>query len=337
MVSFPLTLTVPAIVLIMFPVGGPSFVRDILDSTLVESLIETLCSTKSLQNGIAILRSLNVVANNLPASGPSWWREDTRLADQLYQAPFISWAGQILSHTPVSLLLERVCSNALQLISKTCRSDKDRHNLSTDDVLTALSNRLASFIVADGYAWGLSDTSQLPAIASPIAKMSHTLRLVALLSDNCPSRATKILSSPAIAVVLPKWSAKNVGSESNKAQWREQPTGSWQARTTTPLEALLPRVPPSPASVTAEHANFPPLGTIGPLLKRRSSQPPAKIAKPGSLFWREPEQDESHIIAWLVHVAHVKAEKCRLAATQYLVTLFRLGMVSPPVSCCTYL
>ena len=312
--------------------GGPNFVRDILDSTIVDSLVETLCSTKSLQIGFVILKSLNLVADNLPTCGPSWWREDTRLADQLYQAPFISWAGQILSHPPVSFPLERVCSNVLQLISKTCHSDKNRRNLSTDNVLTALSTRLASFIVADGYAWGPSDGGQLPASASPAANLSHTLRLVALLSENCPSRANQILFSPEIAAVLPKWPANSPGIESTRVLWRGQPAGSWQARTTTPIEALLPRVPPSPASVTAEHANFPPLGTIGPLLKRRSSQPPAKLAKPGSLFSREPDQDESPIIAWLVQVARVKAEECRLAATRYLVALFRLGMVSPPIA-----
>ena len=198
----------------------------------------------------------------------------------------------------------------------------------------ALSTRLASFIVADGYVFpnlNLLDQSSLPPPAPPYAQLFQTLQILAMLIDQCHGRAKQILVSHAIVTIMPKWQGDFRIMDPRRPLWgaHHTPISLPRSKFGSLVDTLLPRIPQGVASLAGEQANFPPLGSVVAAPKRRSSsQPLPNLNKPAKLFTtEEPEEDESPLIGWLVHIVRMKDDPLRLMAAGFLICLLRLGFV----------
>lgn len=314
---------------------GPEFVLSILQSGIISTLLNILCSSNCCPwSSVSILRCLNAIADSLPPSGPSGWREDKHLADLLYRPSFISCFTQLITQAFRSPSSENACSLALLLVSKTCTDDKEKIALAIPELLTALAVRLASFIVADGYVFPNTDVTEIgliPSPAPPYAHLSLTLQIITLLTEQSKSRGHQILMCPAILATMPKWQNDFSVADPRRPAWTAFHSLSTPSRIKcdNPLDALLPAVPQTLASLSAEQTNFPPLGAVVPGPKRRTSmlRSDAK-SNPGNLFPTEkPEDDETPLVGWLLQVVRTKDKPCRLMAARYLVTLLQLGFV----------
>lgn len=237
-------------------------------------------------------------------------------------------------------MLQQICDASLALICKTCNEEKQKSLLVRAGVLTALTDRLACFIVTEGHVIPSVDSQGLghphrEAIPQPAPKNAHLtpiLETIGLLIDNSKANAMMVLTNPAIATVLPPAS-----DGFSPADLRKNPWGATyfsgaavpRSRVQTPLDALLPLVPDfDEPGVTS---NFPPLSSTTSVPKRRSSSIRPASEAPTFLMADDvvEDQERSLLVPWLLLVVRTYRGRRRLLASLLLVAFFKHNLVTP--------
>jgi armadillo repeat-containing protein 8 len=320
--------------------GGPSFVQPMLHSSIIPNLLTSLSSTNCHPKVVvSTLKCLNSLADRLPASAPTQWLQDKQLANLLYSPQYIGSLERILAQSPSSGLSQRACSLAIALICKTCTDERQKRALADAEVLTALSTRFASILVAEGFVLPSVDSigqdsstfRPLPPPAPASARLAPLLQAIALFIEQSKTRASQFLSSPIIAAVLPKLQNETSQSDMRRIPWGSHFSAATVSRTQNQgaIDSLLPTIPQNPATLSPEHFNFPPLGSVIAAPKRRPSLlPTTSESRGGQLSLMEkPEEEESPVISLLVYLVYARSGMCRLMAAKVLIFLFNLGFV----------
>ena len=291
-----------------------------------------------LSLALAVLQTLHTIADNLPPASSSDWLQDQQLPNSLYSREHIAFLARIIERASPHDSVQRLISLAISLICKTCTEEKQKQALADAGVLTALSTRLATFVVLQGFVLpGAENQNQdsglptrLPPSAPPNARLAPTLQAIAMLVENSKPRAEMILSSPAIVKVFPKTKSEISPIDVKKTPWATSThlAGGVVTRNSTAnaIDSLLPSVPSTSTKLSIEQLNFPPLGSGRPVSKKRHSfhSPsfPIEMDLQNSLL----EEDESPVVAWLIYLVRAETGWCRLMAAKLLVALFALRL-----------
>ncbi|ETN44264.1 uncharacterized protein HMPREF1541_10815 [Cyphellophora europaea CBS 101466] len=311
---------------------GPAYVSPILKSALPTILLQQLSKDAPPRHQLAILRCLNTIADGLPSKEFGQWPEDTTLADLLYIKPYTQCLVSGISNASHSLISQQICDSTISLLCKTCKTEAQKRTLVDLEILRILAQRLASFVVSDGLVvpspealdFPSSIAFGLPDPAPPNAHLSPTLEAIALLIENSKERAEGLLSEPALNTVLPQsreeFSAADVRTYGNTNLPRPRHRA---------LDALLPQVPAKERVGSASNLNFPPLGSGGPLQRRRSSFHPVPPQLSNINFAPDSQDDkeEKALVPYLLLIARESRGRRRLLACKVLIILHVLKLV----------
>ena len=287
---------------------------------------------------IAILKTLNTIADRLPPQYPNDWPVDRQLAATLYAKEHIGALASIVGQSSASLTVQHAISLTSRLISKTCSEEASKVALVDAGILDALAIRLASFIVsqgfvlpgAEGYIHEPGSLGTLPPSAPPKAQLSPIIQCISMIIDQSTSRTQHLLASPAIITVFPKLRPEFASVDIKRPAWSTTSTpylsGSAvpQYAAINPIDRLLPVIPGSPQS----HANlsFPPLAP-SKFYSRNSSFMSLDFDENMSSA-EGNEDDESTLVPWLIYLIRTdRSVVVRLRASKLLINLFRLGFV----------
>lgn len=200
-------------------------------------------------------------------------------------------------------------------------------------MLDALSVKLASFVVAQGFVLPGAQhhlqepgaLGELPPPAPATARLAPILRAITVIIEQSKWRAEHFLSSPGLVTVFPKQVPGFDSVDIKRGPWGSTYlSGSAVPRQTgaNPVDHLLPSVPLSHEKSSPNSANFPPLGTSGSQRRQSHSYPtPFSLVETPS-----PEEDENSIIPWLMCILRSETGTTRLMAARLVTVLFRLGL-----------
>lgn len=310
--------------------GGPAYTSPILAGDLVPSLLAVLSSATRPQSlAVAILQTLNAIADKIPSGHGIFDAQGKHLSSLLFSKDRVSWLGRILDQTSGAPNVQLSIDLAADLIAKLCAEEQHKVALAEVGVLDILAIRLASFVVAQGFVLPGAETylntpgalGSMPPPAPDNASLTSVLRAIAVLVEHSKTRAEHFVTSPGIVTVFPKRIPQFRSGDTRKSPWAVSSftghPGSRQ-RPSNPIDSLLPSipVPPSQGSV-----NFPPLGS-------GSSQSKHGIFNESLPFFGAPAavEDESALVSWLFHVARTEVGLTRVIAARLITTLFRLGL-----------
>ncbi|KIW99442.1 uncharacterized protein Z518_11181 [Rhinocladiella mackenziei CBS 650.93] len=335
-----LTFTQVAQVLCVIAHEGPPFVQPLLETDVLQRLISFLLLPLSSKATLAILKCLNAVADNLPPSVVGHWPQNNKLADLLYSEKYIRCFGNIIGSANDTMASQQACDAILALLCKTVSLEPQKRALVDGGVLTLLSARLASFVVAEGLVPpgpdalnGESDVlARIPEPAPSFAHLSPVLESLCVLTEHSKFRTRMFLANPTIKTVLPDLRDDFSPSDIRRAPWGASYFSGAavpRSRLQGPFDPLLPSTPVSEKSISATQSGFPPLSSVTAMPKRRASFFPTTNETPHLAVGRETVDDieESAVISWLLYVVRESRGKRRLLAAKLLVNLYRLNFV----------
>lgn len=314
--------------------GGPTFLAPIFASEVLPILLAILSSPDCPQTfSLPILRLLNTIADRLPLQSQEQWPRDTRLADLIFSNTHVGALRRVIAQDYGKLKNQACIELAAALIGKLCTEEVHKTTLAECGVLDALSVKLASFIVAQGFVlpgaqYHLQDPGalgELPAPAPASARMAPILRAITIIIEQSKWRVEHFLSSPGLVTVFPKQVPGFAAVDVKRGPWGSTYlSGSAVPRQSigNPVDHLLPSVPLSHERSSPNSANFPPLGAHGPQRRQSHSYPtPFSLAETPA-----PEEDENSIIPWLICILRSETGTSRLMAARLVTVLFRLGL-----------
>lgn len=258
--------------------------------------------------------------------------KDTRLADLLFQKEYVGCLARILEQDYGAHHVQASIELTASLVGKLCTEEAHKALLADCGVLDALSAKVASFVVAQGFVLPGAEEhvgvpgalGALPPAAPPTAKLAPILRAVTVIIEHSKWRAEHFLSSPGVITVFPKQLPDFAPNDIKRGPWGSTYlSGSAVPRHAgaSPVEYLLPSVPSPQSKNSASAINFPPLGQS---THRRRSQ---SFPTPFSLFDTSGlDEEENTIIPWLLYVLRAENGIVRLMAARLVTVLFRLGL-----------
>jgi hypothetical protein len=279
------------------------------------------------------LRLLNTIADRLPLQSQEQWPRDTRLADLVFSNENVGALRRIIAQDYDKLKNQACIELAAALIGKLCSEEVHKTTLAECGVLDALSVKLASFVVAQGFVlpgaqYHLQEPGalgELPAPAPASARLAPILRAITTIIEQSKWRAEHFLSSPGLVTVFPKQVPGFAAVDVKRGPWGSTYlSGSAVPRHpgANPVDHLLPSVPLTHEKSSPNSTNFPPLGNSGSQRRQSHSYPtPFSLAETPS-----PEDDENSIIPWLMCILRSETGIARLMAARLVTVLFRLGL-----------
>ncbi|MCJ1405232.1 hypothetical protein MMC11_008459 [Xylographa trunciseda] len=311
--------------------GGPAYIQPLSAGSVFPPLLSTLCPTESSpQLVLAALRSLNSVADSICLSCSTADPSDASLLNELYTDHHLTSLSHILEQSSVALITQQQICLAAALITKTCKEESQRKRLASSGVLDALATRLASFIVATRGPTSPSDapddlgTAEI-SVATTRSRLSSILQAIGTIISNSKLRTTRFACASAFATVFPR-------SEADPYSWRAPHSRlSKRHPSNNSLDNLLPSLSSSQfRDGLSQTSNFPPLGAHGGWgSKQRPSRgfSSALEITPTEVF-SGSEDDETPLIAWLIHVVRAESDVTRLMAAWVLTLLYRAGLAN---------
>lgn len=282
---------------------------------------------------LAALRLLQSIA---VASNPQL---QAALSDAVFANDKLELFLDILSQPVPTSETEAQVSLVAGLIHNLCREDRHQNAMVNSGILDALATRLASFAVAAGYVLpnaellakssGLSDYMPQPARSDH--GLGSVLGAIAAITTDSPFRACKLLFSPSILVVFPNTSYDSNTYSKIPSEIPELP-GLRPTRQSDddPMDFLLPYIPFYTRGVPA--AVLPPLNASASkenTLKGRSMSRFNINSSPwnfqGDNTETEPEEAESPLIPWLIHLVRSRSGIEAVRAAAVLTSLFKAG------------
>lgn len=310
---------------------GSQFIQPILETNILQQLVSCLQLSLSFKSALAIAKCLVAIAHHFP----------TKLAEILYTKPHIQCFNLILERARDNVASQQACDSILTLLCKTLASETHKRALVDSGLLTTLSTRLASFVAADGLVppnfHTIEDDSLIhegvPEPAPSSAHLSPVLESLSLLIERSKARANIFLTNPVIKTVFPDLNDDFSPSDLRRAPWGTSYfSGAAIPRSpvNTPFDSLLPFVPLPEKTSSIGQAGFPPLGSVQPMPKRRTSFLPTSATEMPQLGLGRrvtDEEEESSVISWLLYSIRESRGKRRLLAAKLLVNLYHLGFV----------
>jgi len=263
----------------------------------------------------------------------------TQLADLLYAKNHIQCFTTIVQASHTELASQQACDAILTLLCKTLALEQHKRAVVDSGLLAALCARLACFVVAQGLVppvvRPLQDDLRLPRSlpepAPSFAHLSPVLESLSILIQGSKSRAKLLLSDPTLNIVLPDLKDDFSPSDLRRGPWGTSyfsGTAVPRARIARPFDSLLPSVPVSNQN---NQAGFPPLSSVQPMPKRRTSFIPASAPDIPQLPLGQPvvdEEEEPSLIPWLLYIMRESRGKRRLLAAKLLVNFYSLNLVN---------
>ena len=318
---------------------GPAFVSPILHSKAHSVFLSRLSDLPSIRESLALLRCLNAIADGLPPREPGQWLQDAHFADLLYMSSNTAWIISNVRDASSPLASQQVCDKTIALLCKTCSTTYHKRLLVDSGFLSALAERMASFVVAGGLVspslelldFPSTVASSLPASAPTSAHLSPTLEAIILLIEGSKERAEAFINDSAITCVLPKPRSDFSPATMRQSTWASNamPSAISRLGSFAALDGLLPHVPPKEKCSSPSNLNFPPLGSGGFIPRRRTSFQPTMAPIPNTAFSSECSDSRycSTLIPYLILLAREPRARRRLLASKLLVHLHDLELV----------
>ncbi|KAJ5899799.1 hypothetical protein N7495_004543 [Penicillium taxi] len=313
--------------------GGPCFLAPIFASNVLSHLLDILSSPDCPPFFcISILRLLNTIADRLPLQSQDQLLRDTRLADLVFAPETnISALRRIIAQDYASPHGLAAIELTAALIGKLCAEEIHKNALAEYGVLDALAIKIASFVVAQGFALpgaekhveDLGALGKLPPPAPVSARLAPILRAVTVIIEHSKWRADHFLSSPGIVTVFPKQKPGFAPADIKRCPWGATYfSGSAVPHHpgANPVDSLLPSVPKARPKSSVSSINFPPLEGSGQ--QRHHSHAYSMAYTETS----SPEDQENSIVPWLLCILRSKVGMVRLMAARLVTVLSRLGL-----------
>ncbi|KAG5925941.1 hypothetical protein E4U42_003794 [Claviceps africana] len=320
-----------------FANGGPAFLSPLHAARVVPAILTNVSPyTSPPQIVVASLRALVDISTATALTPPTSPFTVQALADQIFTTSTIESMNASLSMTlslsPYQLQVRLVSL----LICRLCRDERHRNALVTAGVLDSLAVQLAKFAVADGLVVpgakdlaardGLSQLIPEPATTS--SKIGPLLEALSCVIGDSKYRANRLVYSPVFLAIFPSIRlepSKNANGPCSHAL--------------TAMELILPSLP-TPILKTQSAAQ----STFSASDRAADSRTPSRttlwnrssasgVVRDSSRFHTaahstetSPEDIESPLIPWLIHLVRSLDDYDRLMAAAVLAALFRAGL-----------
>ena len=279
---------------------------------------------------LAALRALNSAADASLLEQPHADSDDDSFLHLLYSDHHLASLVSILGQTSSALITQQQVSLAAALITKTCREESQRTLLAQSGILEALSNKLASFVVATGYSINaLNGLDPLPgcsiAPATNKSRLAPILQAIGTIISKSKQRTKQFVSSAAFSEIFQRVD----DSRDTSTPSRSIPLNGFHGYQHG-ANGHLPSLSSSPHRDAPMHTlGFPPLGVLG--TSRGNDRSSRGFGTPLESIPVEnsygKDGNELPLFVWLVHVVRAETAVTRLMASWVLTILYRMGLV----------
>ena len=285
--------------------GGPAYIAPLQAGQIFPALLSILTPTESSSSLVlAALRALNTIADSVLLEHPKNNTSEDGFLKTLYMDRYLTSLTHILEQESPSLVVQQQICLAASLISKTCRQESHRKQLTLFGVLDALATRLASFVVASSTTsksrtatGGSNRPPILPATSR--ARLAPVLQAIGTIITDSSVRASKFMCASAFAAIFPY---------SDPYSWRV-PLGKKQR------------------AKTIEN-NLPPLSSLATLGKRSGKGYSSALETTPTEAFGSSKDEEIPLVAWLIEVVRAQTGLVRLMSAWIVAILYRFGLAS---------
>jgi hypothetical protein len=289
---------------------------------------------------VAALRALMEMTDAAALAAPSSPITTESLAEYVFSHQHLDSFQAILSISSAKHLLQSQVTLACGLVYRLCVEEKQQHALTVAGVLDCLATRLASFAVAQrlvipGAVTEAKDDGLFEAFPEPApdsAKLEPVLRAIAAILGESKYRAHRLVYSPSILAVFPSIPCEAPGSAQGGSIDIGYHAGDLGL---SAMEYLLPVIPihSSRSTPTSLSSMGTPDRSDSQTSSRNShtkvfrrslwdSVPSRHSTTPDT----DPEEVESPLIPWLIHLVRSQADDERLMAASVLTCLYKAGL-----------
>lgn len=307
--------------------GGTAYTYPILQSDLLEMILEKLRDTEDGRLELVILRCLNNIAENLPLESEREWNPSTSLARLLYTYDNVARLACIINSRSKDHQHQQSKEAVLSLICKTCTSERYKILLVDAKVLDGLCDDVAIFIAfnktpvwqGNHYSYVMSQSLILP--PDTTNHISLTLETIAVLIERSTAYAKSFVAHNALLTVM---------TEVPPATAHTKRYGE-SLDTAANCKIPLPIVPDVHSMNAARRSPFPPLSASTTTVKRRTASVRTPHEQSAMILEDEDkeEQEEYLTIPWLLYIVRSSRGRRRLVAARLLGILKFHGLMHP--------
>ncbi len=308
----------------------------LFQTSTVDALLGSLApSQTSSRLVLETLRTLDAIADALELVRPGSGLSDHALADTWCRPRHVTTFTAILTQTASTAIVQQQISVAARLLVKTGRDEHHRAAAARAGVLDALAARLASILVATGFVLHRPGDAErrLPKPAPPRAELDPILHALTTIISGSKHRARQLLRhADLVAVLAPSEQALLIPYAEGQSQ-----------RVSSHIDYLLPLVPLLPAKTSSTRTDGGPpapertssdltytgdADDVDVVVRSSTRRPAEPEIKFNALDSASNNEEESPLVAWLIHRVIDDDDSTRLMPAALLAELWRLGLVS---------
>ncbi|KAM7200515.1 Armadillo-type fold [Naviculisporaceae sp. PSN 640] len=329
-----------------FANGGPAFLGPLHAVGAIPAILSAIFPYDNApQIVVTALRALSNITDAVSLSVPASQSIES-LAEILFVPRYLEAFCVILSTDSTAAVVQEQKCLVASLISRLCKQAHHQNALANAGTLDALATLLASFVVARGEVvptaeiLGEADglTAMIPDPATQGIDLALVLEAISAIIADSRFRAYMLICSPSIMAVLP-YAEFSPPAREHRATWNALEMSGLSylgARKRGAMDYLLPVIPVTqPRSLSSHLTQFPPLGSssresLGQSTPTNRFSPwiPNKSDLAGSND-SEPDDPESPLIPWLIHLFRKTEGLERVMAASVLASLFKAGFTDP--------
>ncbi|CAH0032021.1 unnamed protein product [Clonostachys rhizophaga] len=329
-----------------FAHGGPTFLAPLHACQALPAILSNISPyINPPQIVIAALRALTDIADASALADSDSPLDLSSVADQVFTPLHLESFNAILSISSSKHLWQTQASLAAGLISRLCKEERQQNALTMSGVLDSLAAKLASFAVSEGFVVpgagitaqsdGLSGAFPEPAPSNSL--LGPVLDAIATILGDSKYRAHRLVYAPAILAVFP--STQSLRQLFDLSSNVESAGRNYSKHLDlTAMECVLPAIPTSvPRSASTSQSSLANSERSDAQINTRSNQSRASsiwssAATPFKPFSEpEPDEMESPLIPWLVHLVRTRTDYERLVAASVLTSLYKADLGSKAV------
>lgn len=326
--------------------GGPAFLGPLHAVGAIPAILSAIFPYENApQIVVTALRALSNITDAVSLSIPAAQSTES-LAETLFVPRYLEALCAILSSDSTAAVAQEQKCLVASLVSRLCKQAHHQNALANAGILDALATLLASFVVARGEVvptaeiLGEADglTEMIPDPAPQGIDLALVLEAISAIIADSRFRAYMLICSPSIMAVFPNAEFSPPARETRAAWNALEMSGLSNLRTKNPgaIDYLLPIVPVTqPRSLSSHLTQFPPLGSssrenLGQSTPTNRFSPwiPNKFDPAGNTD-SEPDDPESPLIPWLIHLIRTTEGLERVMAASVVASLFKAGFASP--------
>lgn len=328
----PIWLQVSAIVSCLAQ-EGPAFTTPILEGKIHTGLIAAFKHDCTARVRLSILRTLIVLADNLPCASNHGWDIDPTLAHEFYIENVARILAQACAYDGQSLIEQQLCCASMRIIRRLRRSSMQGRILLKAGLIEVLARRLLNHIhTEDASLLDHERHAQCNRNVGRAPTLTPLLSTICAVLHDSTAGIDAFLNYISAHDITQPYAERSAGPfDQRHRQSISLTTAGTTSQIPNSFSSLLPDAADPDLVKVARRSGFPLLSASSRGHQKRRTQSMRATVERSTLVLDETQDQlaqESLLIPWLLYQIRTKRRSTRVAAVSLLAELQNHGSIS---------